>query len=78
MDDSLFVHHFDTLNHLSRNMKYGLQIKFAMTFLEQVFETLSELVHYHDMEQLAALSLFVTNEVQIWDCRLAPELMDEL
>lgn len=78
MDDSLFVDDFDSLNHLNGDVEHCLQVKFAVTFLEQVLERLSELVHNHNMVHFAALCLLVTNEMEVWHCSFASQLVDQL
>jgi hypothetical protein len=37
VNDSLFVHNFDSLNHLNSDVENCLQIKFSSALLEKIF-----------------------------------------
>lgn len=41
MDNSLLMHHFNSLNHLHCDVKHSLQIEFPPAFLELILQTLS-------------------------------------
>ena len=77
MDDALLVDDLDTLDHLHGDVQDGFEVELATALLEEIFEGLTEQVHNHDVVHLAVLGLLVTNEVQIWNRRLAAQLVDE-
>jgi hypothetical protein len=39
MDYAFFMHYFDSLDHLYRNVEHRFQIEFSATLLEQVLKT---------------------------------------
>ena len=77
MDDSFLMNDLDSLDHLDCNVEASLQVKLSSALLELVFETLTEEVHYHDMEHLTIFSLLITNEMEVWHGCLSSELVDE-
>ena len=72
------MHYSDSLDHLDSDVEDGLEIEFASALLEQIFQTLSQHVHDHDVVHLSILGLLVTNEVKIWDGGFASQFMDQL
>ena len=77
MDDSLLVDDLDSLDHLDGDVEASLEVKFPSALLEVVFETLAEEVHDHDVIHLTILRLLVSDEMQIRNRRLAPQLMNQ-
>jgi len=71
VDDSFFVNNLNPLYHLSRNVQNCFEIKLAPALLKEVFQTLAEHVHDHDVVHLAVLCLFVTHEMEVGNCSLA-------
>ena len=63
MNDSLFVHNFDSLDHLNGNVQNSIEVKLSSALLEQVFEGLTEHVHDHDVVHLTIFCLLVTDEM---------------
>ena len=78
MNDALLVHFLNAMNHLDSDLQTSLKIKLASALLEQVFQTLAQQIHDHDVEHLALLSLLVSNEMQEWHKSLASQLVDQL
>ena len=78
MDNALLVHHLDTLDHLNGDVQDSLEVELAAALLEQVLKRLTKQIHDHHVIHLAILGLLITNEMQIWNRRLAAQLMDEL
>lgn len=64
VDNALIVDSFDQVNHLNNDADAGFGVKSTLAVLEQVFKTLAEKVHDHDVEHLAIFSFLVSNEVQ--------------
>ena len=77
VDDALFMHYFDALDHLLSNMADGLQIKFAITLLKQIFQTLAQLIHNHNVENAAIFALFVSYKVEVGHPGLAPQFVNQ-
>jgi len=77
VDNALFVDNFDPLDHLNGDVQDSLEVEFATALLEQVFERLSEQVHYHNVVHLAIFGLLVTNKMEVWYSGLSSELVDE-
>ena len=63
--------------HLDRDVQNSLEIKLAPALLEEVFETLSEQIHDHDVVHLTILSLFVSDKMQEGHKCLAAQLMNQ-
>ena len=59
-------------------MEDCLEVKLATTLLEEVFQTLTQQVHHHDVIHLAILRLLVTDEMEEGDKGLASKLVNEL
>ena len=59
-------------------MEHCLQVELATTLLEEVFQTLAQQVHYHDVIHLAILCLLVADEVKEGDKSLASKLVNKL
>ena len=59
-------------------MEDGLEVEFAATLLEEIFQTLAQQVHHHDVVHLPILGLLVADEVEEGYKGLATELMDKL
>ena len=64
--------------HLDSNVEASLEVKLSAALLEEVFKTLSEQVHDHDVVHFAILSLLIAYKVQEWDKGLASQLMNQL
>lgn len=77
MNDSLFVHDLDSLDHLDSHVEDCLEIKFSAALLEKVFKRLTEHVHDHNVVHLSIICLFVTDEMEVGNCGLSSQLMDE-
>lgn len=54
-----------------------LQIKFASTLLEQIFQTLAKQVHDHNVEHAAIFELFITYKVEEGHKGLASHLVNQ-
>ena len=78
MDDSFFVDHLDSLDHLHGDVQNGLEVESPPALLEQIFERFAEHVHDHDVVHLTVLGFLVTNEVKIGYSRLSSKFVDEL
>eukprot|EP00354_Favella_ehrenbergii_P009733 CAMPEP_0170457668 /NCGR_PEP_ID=MMETSP0123-20130129/4882_1 /TAXON_ID=182087 /ORGANISM="Favella ehrenbergii, Strain Fehren 1" /LENGTH=131 /DNA_ID=CAMNT_0010721535 /DNA_START=1570 /DNA_END=1965 /DNA_ORIENTATION=- len=78
MDDSLLVYLLNTADHLSGDVEAGLEVKLAAALLEEIFETLAEQVHDHDMVGLAVVGLLISNEVEEGHVCLATQLVNQL
>jgi len=59
-------------------MEDCLKVELATTLLEEVFQTLAQQVHHHDVIHLAILRLLVTDEMEEGDKGLASKLVNEL
>ena len=59
-------------------MEDCLEVKLATTLLEEVFQTLAQQVHHHDVIHLSVLRLLVTDEMEEGDEGLASQLVDQL
>ena len=59
-------------------MEDCLEVELATTLLEEVFQTLTQQVHHHDVIHLAILRLLVTDEMEEGDKGLASKLVNEL
>ena len=59
-------------------MEDCLEVELATTLLEEVFQTLTQQVHHHDVIHLSVLRLLVTDEMEEGDEGLASQLVDEL
>ena len=64
--------------HLDSNVKASLEVELSAALLEEVFKTLSEQVHDHDVVHLAILSLLIADKVQEWDKGLSSQLVNQL
>lgn len=65
MNYTLLVHLLNSLIHLHSDMKYSTQVELSSALLEQVFQTLTELVHDHNVIHLAVFGLLITHKVQV-------------
>ena len=63
MNDSLFVHDLNSLDHLNGDVQNCIEIELSTALLEQVFEGLTEHVHDHDVVHLSVLCLLISNEM---------------
>ena len=72
------MHFLNAMNHLDSDLQTSLKIKLASALLKQVFQTLAQQIHDHDVEHLALLGLLVTHEMQEWHKGLASQLVDQL
>lgn len=52
--------------HLNSNEEDSLKVELASAFLEQVFKTLAQKVHYHHVENLVFILLLISDEVKVW------------
>ena len=59
-------------------MKDSFQVKLSSALLEEVFETLTEEVHDHDVVHLTILSLLVANKVELRYVCLCSKLVNQL
>jgi hypothetical protein len=50
VDDSLFVHLLDALNHLDGDHEARLKVERALACLEKILQRRSQHIHYHNME----------------------------
>lgn len=78
MNDALFMDNLDSLDHLDCNVENGLEVELAAALLEQVLEGLTEQIHDHNVVHLAIFGLLVTDKMEVWDCGLTSQLMNEL
>ena len=76
MNDPLFVHNLDSLDHLDRDVKNSANIKLPSAFLEKIFKRLAKHVHHHNVIHLSIFSFLVANKVKIWNRCFAPQLVD--
>ena len=52
MDNSLFMHFFNTSDELNSNHQDSFQIEVSLAALEQILQRRSQQVHHHHMEAL--------------------------
>lgn len=78
MDDTLFMHFLNALDHLDGNTKHSLQVKLPSALLEEVLKRFAQKVHHHHMVGLVVIGLFVTNEMEVRNASLASKLMNKL
>ena len=52
-------------------MEDCLKVEFAATLLEEIFQTLAQQVHHHDVIHLSVLRLLVADEMEEGDKGLA-------
>ena len=78
MNNSFLVHYLNSLDHLHCNMEYSPQIELSAALLEQIFKTLAQKVHNHNVEHLAVLGLLITHEMEVRHCGFTSQLMDQL
>ena len=64
--------------HLDSNVEASLEVELSAALLEEVFKTLSEQVHDHDVVHLAIFSLLIADKVQEGDKGLASQLVNQL
>lgn len=77
MNDALLMHNLDSLDHLYGNVENGLEVELAAALLEQIFKRLTEQIHDHNVIHLAILGLLVTNKMEVRDCGLTSQLVDQ-
>jgi len=59
-------------------MEYSFEVKLSATLLEEIFKTLSEKIHDHNMIHLTVLSFLVTHKMEEGHKSLSTELVNEL
>ena len=77
MNDPFFVYYFDSFDHLNRDMKDWLEVKFSSALLEQVLQRFSKHVHDHNVIHLSIFGFLISNEMEIWYRCFAPQFMDQ-
>ena len=72
MDNPLFMHFLDSLDHLLGNETAGLQVEFSFALHEQVLETRAEHIHDHDVELVLLVGFVSSDVIQLWNVSFAP------
>ena len=78
VDDPLFVHLLDSLDHLSSNLENSFEVKLSFAFLKQIFQAFSQQIHHHDMELFTIFCFLVSHEVKVWHLCFSSEFVDQL
>lgn len=78
VNNALFVHFLDALDHLDSDVEHCLEVELASALLEEILKGLAEEVHDHDVIHLSVFGLLVTDEVKERHESLTAQLVDKL